>query len=62
MTDKEKTPRDPNNTDEWSRRVMENMKRMSTDETYRQHIALLVRGDAEAWTLRQNETDNQANT
>lgn len=61
MTDKEEIPCDPNNTDEWSRRVMENMKRMSTDETYRQHIAKLVRGDAEAWKLRQSETDNQAN-
>lgn len=61
MTDKEETPRDPNNMNEWSRRVMENMKRMSTDETYRQHIAKLVRGDAEAWKLRQSEIDNQVN-
>ncbi len=62
MVEKNEISLPTNNLDTWTAGVLANMKRMSTDETYRQHIALLVRGDAEAWALRQNETDNQANT
>lgn len=62
MVEKNEISLPTNNLDTWTAGVLSNMKRMLTDEIYRQHIALLVRGDAEAWTLRQNETDNQANT